>query len=73
MCEVHTIKIKEYLISKGISFYERNGELITKCLFNDCDRDSKANESHLYFNSNTSQYECKKCGRQWHRGDNVEI
>ncbi|MHB8276496.1 MAG: toprim domain-containing protein [Candidatus Humimicrobiaceae bacterium] len=63
MYEVKTIKIKEYLISKGISFCERNGELITKCIFNGCDKDSKANESHLYFDATTGQYECKKCGQ----------
>jgi len=57
-----TITISEYLSRKGIEFSERNGELITKCLFSDCDKDSRRNEAHLYFNTQTSQYDCKKCG-----------
>ena len=57
-----TITIKEYLTHKGIAFKEQNEELITHCLFNDCDKDSKGNEAHLYFNTETGQYNCKKCG-----------
>lgn len=59
---METISIKEYLTRKGIKFKEYNGELITKCLFGDCDIDSKKGELHLYFSATTSQYECKKCG-----------
>ncbi len=75
----NTITIKEYLIQKNIEFSERNGELITHCLFNDCDKDSKGNEAHLYFNTETGQYDCKKCGEkgnlvtlQKHFGDTPE-
>ncbi len=75
---METKTIKEYLIQKGIEFRESNGELITKCLFNSCDNDSADNESHLYFNSETGQYQCKKCGEQGnlitlvkHFGDNL--
>lgn len=57
-----TIKIKDYLNLKGIKFWEANGELITKCLFSNCDSDSPDREGHLYFNAETSQYNCKKCG-----------
>lgn len=57
-----TIPIKEYLNRKGIPFRESNGELITRCIFNNCDADSKGREAHLYFSATTSQYECKKCG-----------
>jgi hypothetical protein len=55
---------KQYLDSKNIPFRESGKELIAKCIFNDCDRDSKSNEAHLYFNSETGQYECKKCGEK---------
>jgi hypothetical protein len=62
MQNLQTITIKEYLTRKGISFKERNGELVTKCLFGDCDKDSGSDEAHLYFNAETGQYSCKKCG-----------
>jgi len=58
------ITITEYLSQKGIPFREDGKELITKCLFNDCDRDSKGNEAHLYFSKETGQYDCKKCGEK---------
>lgn len=58
------ITIKEYLSEKNISFRESGKELITKCLFNDCDRDSKGDEAHLYFSTETGQYDCKKCGEK---------
>lgn len=53
--------IKEYLDLKGINFKESNGELITKCIFSNCDIDSRGNEGHLYFKEETGQYNCKKC------------
>lgn len=59
-----TIKIDEYLSNKNIPFIERNGELITKCIFNGCDDDSRTNEAHLYFSVQTGQYDCKKCGEK---------
>jgi hypothetical protein len=58
------ITIREYLLEKNISFRESGKELITKCLFNDCDRDSKGDEAHLYFSTETGQYDCKKCGEK---------
>lgn len=61
---LQTITIREYLIQKGIDFKEANGELITKCLFNKCDEDSGTSENHLYFNIETGQYDCKKCGEK---------
>jgi DNA primase len=76
---LETITIKEYLIKKGIKFIERNKELISKCLFNDCDSKSRPNEAHLYFSEETGQYDCKKCGEKGnvvtlakHLGDSVE-
>lgn len=59
-----TITITEYLGRKGIEFRESNGELITKCVFGDCDKNSRPNEAHLYLDKETSQYDCKKCGAQ---------
>lgn len=61
---LRTITIKDYLVKKNIPFHEIGRELVTKCLFSDCDRDSKDNEAHLYFNAETGQYHCKKCGEQ---------
>jgi hypothetical protein len=58
------ITIKDYLSEKSIHFRESGKELITKCLFNDCDRDSKGDEAHLYFSTETGQYDCKKCGEK---------
>lgn len=55
------ITIKEYLSQKGIPYRESSGELITKCLFNDCDKDSVGNEAHLYFDPETGLHQCKKC------------
>ena len=56
--------IKEYLLQKNIEFREEGKEIITKCLFKACDSDSTGKEAHLYFNKETSQYECKKCGEK---------
>ena len=59
---LRTITIKEYLTKKGILFKEQGKEIVTSCLFNECDKDSRRNEAHLYFSAETSQYNCKKCG-----------
>lgn len=76
---LQTITIKEYLTHKGIAFRESEKEIITHCLFNGCDNDSSGNEGHLYFNAETGQYECKKCGEKGnlitlakHFGDGIE-
>lgn len=61
---LQTITIKEYLNRKGIEFRESGKELITHCVFNDCDTDSRGTESHLYFDAETGKYECKKCGEK---------
>ena len=55
--------IKTYLNSKSINYREVSGEIITKCLFNNCDKDSGSGEAHLYFNQE-GLYECKKCGEK---------
>lgn len=59
-----TITITEYLARKDIAYRESGNELITHCVFGECDKDSRPNEGHLYFNSQTSQYHCKKCDTQ---------
>jgi hypothetical protein len=55
---------KELLSSKNIDFRERGTELITHCIFNDCDADSRGNEAHLYINASTGQFYCHKCGEK---------
>jgi len=77
--ELQTITIKEYLTRKGIPFKEQNRELITRCLFNNCDNDSRSGEQHLYFDAETGQYDCKKCGEKGniitlakHFGDSIQ-
>ncbi|MCW1908027.1 MAG: toprim domain-containing protein [Candidatus Saccharibacteria bacterium] len=57
-----TQNIKDMLKDSNIDFRERGNELITHCIFNDCDADSRGNEAHLYINANTGQYYCHKCG-----------
>ncbi len=59
-----TITIAEYLTSKGIEYHEAGSQLVVKCIFNDCDTDSRENEYHLYFSKETGQYDCKKCMAQ---------
>ncbi len=76
---LQTITIKEYLNRKSVEFREDGKELIAHCLFNSCDTDSKGAEAHLYFDTETGQYECKKCGEKGnivtlarHFGDGIE-
>lgn len=64
MKEKEYIGIKDYLDRKNIGYREANGELITCCVFKDCDRGSSGNEGHLYFNAVTGLYQCKKCGEE---------
>lgn len=79
MQELQTITIKDYLNRKGVAFRESGKEIVARCLFNDCDKDSGANEAHLYFDAETGQYECKKCGEKGniftlakHFGDDIQ-
>src|SRR5574338_1667644 len=55
---------KELLTDSNIDFREHGDELITHCIFNDCDADSRGKEAHLYINANTGQYFCHKCGEK---------
>ena len=55
------LNTREYLVKKGITFWETDGELRIHCIFSGCDKDSKGNEAHLYLDAETGQYHCKKC------------
>jgi DNA primase len=57
-------EIEKYLTLKGISFRVNGDELITKCLFSNCDSDSQGSEAHLYFSKDTGQYQCFKCSEK---------
>ena len=77
--ELQTITIKEYLTRKDVAFRDSGKELIAHCLFNGCDNDSRGTEAHLYFDAETGQYECKKCGEKGnlvtlakHFGDGIQ-
>ena len=59
---LNNVNIKDYLTEKGVVFHERGAEIITKCLFGPCDNNSHSNEGHLYFRTETGQYNCFKCG-----------
>lgn len=78
--EPNQITAMEYLTSKGIAFREAGNQIVTKCLFNGCDDDSRPNEQHLYFSKDTGQFDCKKCGEKGnlvilakHLGDDVRV
>jgi ABC-type dipeptide/oligopeptide/nickel transport system ATPase component len=65
MYNYNNIKVAEYLQEKTVKVIRNEGrELVVHCLFGDCDRDSKGTEAHLYINSETGQYDCKKCSAQ---------
>lgn len=73
------LTIDAYLDQKGIKYQRIGKELITHCPFNNCDHDSRGSEAHFYINTETSQYQCKKCGEEGnlvtlmkHFGDEVE-
>jgi len=60
-----TITIKEYLNRRSIKIVKEAGkEIAVRCVFGGCDDDSRKDEAHLYFDAETSQYDCKKCGAQ---------
>ena len=57
-----TMELLNLLQEQQIEFRERGDELITHCLFNDCDNDSRGYEAHLYINKSEGLYLCHKCG-----------
>ena len=48
-------ELEKYLTQKGVTFRVTGKELVTKCIFSDCDSNSRDNEAHLYFNIETGQ------------------
>lgn len=57
------IDIKEILLKHNILIKKGIGdELVIDCLVGNCDNDSRINEGHLYINSETGAFQCKKCG-----------
>lgn len=52
---------QQLLEQAGKSFRQSGNELITTCIFNGCDKDSRPNERHLYINEETGLFHCKKC------------
>lgn len=57
-------QIENVLDTLGIEYRQHGDELITRCLFSNCDDDSRGNEAHLYINATTGQYFCHKCGEK---------
>ena len=57
--------IESYLSKKWIYHYRSGKEIVAHCVFNDCDKDSHGKEAHLYIDSSTGCYQCKKCLEQW--------
>ena len=60
-----TTTIENYLSHKWIFHYKSGKEIVAHCVFNDCDKDSHGKEAHLYIDSSTGCYQCKKCLEQW--------
>lgn len=51
---------KDYLASRNIAFVERGKQLVFKCLFGNCDADTK-HAGHLGMVAETGVYHCVKC------------
>lgn len=60
-----TTTIESYLLHKGVFYYKSGKEIVAHCVFNECDKDSRWKEAHLYIDSSTWCYQCKKCLEQW--------
>ncbi len=76
---METITIREYLTRKGITFREVGKEIVAHCIFGNCDSNSTDAEGHLYFDADSGQYDCKKCGENGniitlakHLGDSIQ-
>lgn len=59
------ITIESYLSQKWTFHYKSGKEIVAHCIFHDCDKDSHGKEAHLYIDSTTGCYQCKKCLEQW--------
>lgn len=58
----HYQELIDLLNSNNVDYHEQRDEILTHCLFADCDVDSKGNEAHLYINKYWATYLCHKCG-----------
>jgi Toprim-like len=54
--------IQSYLDQKSVFNYKTSKEIVAHCIFNNCDKDSRWKEAHLYIEEPTWLYHCKKCG-----------
>jgi hypothetical protein len=64
--------IEQYLTTKGLPHVTRGNEILTRCVFNDCDADSRDNEFHLSINHVKGAYRCFKCESDGHISELAE-
>lgn len=64
--------IEQYLTMKGLPHVTRGDEILTHCVFNDCDADSRGNEFHLSINHVKGVYHCFKCESDGHVSELAE-
>lgn len=71
--------IQSYLDQKWVFNYKTGREIVAHCVFNECDKDSRWKEAHLYIEDSTWLYHCKKCDSKgnWitllkHFGDSID-
>lgn len=65
-------RIEQYLTMKGLPFITRGDQILTQCVFNDCDADSRDNEFHLSINHQMCVYRCFKCLEDGHISELAE-
>lgn len=65
-------RIEQYLSMKGLPFITRGDQILTHCVFNDCDADSRGNEYHLSINHVRGVYRCFKCDSDGHISEFAE-
>lgn len=65
-------RIEQYLTMKGLPFITRGDQILTTCVFNDCDADSRGNEFHLSINHQMCAYRCFKCLEDGHISELAE-
>lgn len=53
-------QICQYLTSKGLPFATKAGQIVTRCVFGDCDAKTR-HAGHLYVDPETGVYFCHKC------------
>jgi hypothetical protein len=65
-------RIEQYLTMKGLPFITRGDQILTQCVFSDCDADSRGNEFHLSINHQMCVYRCFKCDSNGHISELAE-